>query len=327
MRAIEIEKAGGPEVMKLGQRPIPKPQRGEVLIQVAAAGINRPDVGQRRGLYPPPPGASDVLGLEVAGTVTALGEDVNAWKIGDAVCALVSGGGYAEYCTAPQGQCLPKPSNLSFIEAASLPETFFTVWANLFGPSGLKPGDSVLVQGGSSGIGVTAIQLARAFDHQVFATAGNREKCVACEKLGARAIDYKSEDFVAVIKKETAERGVDVILDMVGGDYVARELALLAPDGRLIMLAFLGGAEAAINLGVVVFKRLILTGSALRPRSIEFKAAIAKTLREKVWPLLESGIVRPVVFKTFPLENASQAHELMESSRHIGKIVLQVAHE
>jgi NADPH2:quinone reductase len=324
MRSIEIATPGGPEVMRIGQRPTPVPKHGEVLIKVAAAGINRPDVGQRRGLYPPPPGASDVLGLEVAGVITSLGDGAAKWKIGDAVCALTSGGGYAEYCTAPEGQCLPKPSKLSFIEAASLPETYFTVWANLFGPAGLKPGDSVLVQGGSSGIGVAAIQLARAFNHQVFATAGSDEKCAACEKLGARAINYKREDFAEVVKNETGGRGVDVILDMVGGDYVARELGALAADGRLLMLAFLGGAEATINLSSLVFRRLILTGSALRPRSIAFKADIARNLYEKVWPLLESGSVRPVIYRTFPLEQAAQAHQLMESSQHIGKIVLSV---
>jgi NADPH2:quinone reductase len=252
---------------------------------------------------------------------------VQEWKIGDAVCALISGGGYAEYCTAPQGQCLPKPKNLSFIEAASLPETFFTVWANLFGPSGVKSRDTVLVQGGSSGIGVTAIQLARAFGSEVFATAGSAEKCAACEKLGARAINYRTEDFVAVIKRETSGRGVDVVLDMVGGDYVERELGLLAPDGRLIMLAFLGGADATINLSALIFRRLLITGSALRPRSIEFKAGIARGLRDMVWPLLESGRVKPVIYRTFPLQEAPQAHALMESSRHIGKIVLIVAPE
>jgi NADPH:quinone reductase len=324
MRAIEIEKSGGPEVMKIGRRPTPKPQRGEVLIQVAAAGINRPDVGQRRGLYPPPPGASDVLGLEVSGTVAALGEDVTAWKIGDAVCALVSGGGYAEYCTAPQGQCLPKPSNLSFIEAASLPETFFTVWANLFGPSGLRPGDSVLVQGGSSGIGVTAIQLARAFNHQVFATAGNSEKCIACEKLGARAIDYKSEDFVAVIKKETAERGVDVILDMVGGDYAERNYHAAAIDGRVVQIALLGGPKATVNFAKLMMKRLHHTGSTLRPRTNADKAAMVAAIEAKVMPLLRDGRVKPLMDSTFPLERAADAHRRMETSEHIGKIVLAV---
>ena len=325
MRTIEVPQHGGPEVMVVGQRPVPDARRGEVLIQVAAAGVNRPDIGQRRGLYPPPPGASDVLGLEVAGTVVALGDGVDQWKVGDAVCALVAGGGYAEYCVAPASQCLPRPGNLSFVEAASLPETFFTVWSNLFGPAGLRPGDCALIQGGSSGIGVTAIQLARAFGHQVFATAGSPEKCAACEKLGARAINYRTEDFVEVIRRETGQRGVDVILDMVGGDYVPRELGILATDGRLIMLAFLGGATASIDLGTVIFKRVLLTGSALRPRSIEFKAHVAQSLRERVWPLLERGLVRTVIDSTFPLEQAPAAHQLMESSRHIGKIVLTVS--
>jgi len=325
MRVIEVPQPGGPDAMLPGRRSIPTPKPGEVLIKVAAAGVNRPDIGQRRGLYPPPPGASDLLGLEVAGTVAALGDGTADWQIGEAVCALTSGGGYAEYCVAPAGQCLPKPSNLSFAEAAALPENYFTVWSNLFGPAGIKPGESLLVQGGSSGIGVAAIQLARAFQHEVFATAGSAEKCSACEKLGAVAIDYRQQDFTDVIRRATEGRGVDVILDMVGGDYVARELALLAADGRLIMLAFLGGANATIPLGDIVFKRLLLTGSALRPRSIEFKARIAQELRQQVWPLIESGSIRALIDSTFPLDQAPAAHALMESSRHIGKIVLTMA--
>lgn len=322
MIAVEISRPGGPEVLVPATRPMPQPRPGEVVIQVAAAGVNRPDVGQRKGLYPIPPGASDLPGLEVAGTIAALGNGVDWLALGDPVCALTPGGGYAQYCATPAAQCLPIPKGLSFVEAASLPETFFTVWSNLFGPFGLKSGETLLVQGGSSGIGVTAIQLARAFGHTVFATAGSAGKCAACEGLGARAINYKLEDFAEVVKQGTGGRGVDVILDMVGGDYVARELGLLAPDGRLVMLAFLGGAAATVNLGEIVYKRLIVTGSALRPRSVEFKAEIARALREKVWPLLEAGTVRPVIHSIFPLAQAGRAHELMESSLHIGKIVL-----
>ncbi len=322
MGVVEITRPGGPEVLVPARRAIAQPSAGEVLIEVAAAGVNRPDLGQRRGAYPPPPGASDLPGLEVAGTVVALGSGVTDLRIGDKVCALTHGGGYAEYCVAPATQCLPIPRGLSMIEAASLPETFFTVWSNLFGPTGLKPGESVLVQGGSSGIGVTAIQLARALGHRVFATAGSAEKCAACERLGAQAINYRTEDFAEVVKQATDGRGVDVILDMVGGDYVARELGLLAPDGRLILLAFLGGAQATLNLSDIVFRRLIVTGSALRPRTIAFKAELARGLRETVWPLIEQGAIRPVIHATFPLEQAVNAHMLMESGQHIGKIVL-----
>lgn len=322
MRAIEITRPGPPEVLVPARRAIAQPADGEVLIQVAAAGVNRPDLAQRRGTYPPPPGASDLPGLEVAGIVVALGSGVTALRIGDSVCALTHGGGYAEYCVAPATQCLPVPRGLSMIEAASLPETFFTVWSNLFGPTGLKPGESVLIQGGSSGIGVTAIQLARALGHRVFATAGSAEKCAACEGLGAHAINYRTEDFVDVVKRATDGRGVDVILDMVGGDYVARELELLAPDGRLVLLAFLGGAQATLNLTAIIFRRLLITGSALRPRTIAFKADLARGLLEKVWPLIEDGSIRPVIHATFALEDAASAHRLMESGQHIGKIVL-----
>ncbi len=324
MNAIEISRPGGPEVLVPVQRPLPELRPGEVLIRVAAAGVNRPDVGQRAGRYNPPPGASDLPGLEVAGTIEAVGEGVTHWKQGDRVCALTPGGGYAEFCAAPASHCLPVPAGLTLVEAASLPETFFTVWSNLFGPFGLKPGESVLVQGGSSGIGVTAIQLARALGHTVFATAGNDAKCQACEALGAQAINYQRQDFVAVVKEATQGRGVDVILDMVGGDYVAREIGVLAPDGRLVLLAFLRGAEAALPLGDIVFKRLVITGSALRPRTVAFKAEIAQQLKEKVWPLIEAGSVRPVIHSTFPFEEAWRAHALMESSQHIGKIVLTV---
>ena len=322
MLAVEITRPGPPEVLVPVRRAIPQPTAGEVLIQVAAAGVNRPDLGQRRGAYSPPAGASDLPGLEVAGTVVALASGVTTLRIGDTVCALTHGGGYAEYCVAPASQCLPVPRGLSLTEAASLPETFFTVWSNLFGSAGLKPGETVLVHGGSSGIGVTAIQLARARGHRVFATAGSVEKCAACAQLGAHAINYRTQDFVEVVRQATDGRGVDVILDMVGGDYVARELGLLAPDGRLILLAFLGGAQAALNLSDIIFRRLLITGSALRPRTIAFKADIARSLLETVWPLIEQGAIRTVIHATFPLEDAAGAHRLMESSQHIGKIVL-----
>ena len=325
MRAVEITTPGEPEVLKLGTRPDPQPQSGEVLIKVAAAGVNRPDVLQRKGNYPVPPGASDIPGLEVAGTITALGKDVSGWKIGDEVCALVAGGGYAELCTAPAAQVLPLPRGLSMIEAASLPETFFTVWSNVFDRAKLASGETLLVQGGSSGIGVTAIQMAKAFGHTVYATAGSADKCAACVRLGAdRAINYKTEDFVAVLKEATGGRGVNVILDMVGGDYVDRELKSLADDGRIVLIAFLGGMKSTVNLNEILRRRLVLTGSTLRPRPIDFKAAIAKNLRDKVWPLLEAKTIKPEIFKTFALADAAEAHTLMESSQHIGKIVLTV---
>ena len=326
MRAIEITAHGKPEVLKPGTRPVPQPQPGEVLVRVAAAGVNRPDVLQRMGLYPVPPGASDIPGLEIAGTVAAVGVGVTAWKPGDALCALVQGGGYAEYCTAPAPQCLPIPKGLSPVEAASLPETFFTVWSNVFDRARLAPGESLLVQGGSSGIGVTAIQMAKAFGHKVLATAGSPQKCAACEELGAdRAINYKTEDFVAVVKEATGGRGVDVVLDMVGGEYVDRELKCLADDGRIVIIAMLGGARSTVSLNEILRRRLVLTGSTLRPRPVEFKGAIARNLREKVWPHIESGRIRPVVFRIFPLDEAAQAHALMETGQHIGKIVLSVA--
>ena len=325
MRAIEITTPGGPEVLRPGQRPVPAPAAGEVLIEVAAAGVNRPDVLQRKGGYAPPPGASDIPGLEVAGTVVKLGPEVKYWKIGDEVCALVTGGGYAEYVAAPAVQCLAVPSGLTLEQAASLPETFFTVWVNVFLRSGLKNDETLLVQGGSSGIGVTAIQMARALGHRVFVTAGSAEKCAACEKLGAtRAINYRSEDFVAVIKDLTAGRGVDVILDMVGGDYVPRELQCLADDGRLSLIAFLGGTKATLDMSEILRRRLTITGSTLRPRPVEFKASVAQALREKVWPLIEAGKIRPVIYKTFALDEAAAAHSLMESSEHVGKIMLNV---
>jgi NADPH2:quinone reductase len=323
MRAIEISTPGGPEVLRPGQRAVAAPAAGEVLIEVVAAGVNRPDVLQRKGGYAPPPGASDIPGLEVAGIVVALGRQVSQWKIGDEVCALVTGGGYAEYVAAPAVQCLPVPKGFTLEQAASLPETFFTVWVNVFERGALKGDETLLVQGGSSGIGVTAIQMARALGHRVFVTAGSAEKCAACEKLGAtRAINYRSEDFVAVIKELTGGRGVDVILDMVGGDYVPRELASLANDGRLSLIAFLGGSKTSLDLGEILRRRLTITGSTLRPRPVEFKASVAQALREKVWPLIEAGKIRPVIYKTFALEEAAAAHSLMESSEHIGKIML-----
>jgi NADPH2:quinone reductase len=325
MRAVEITQPGGPEVLKIGTRPVPKPVAGEVLIKVAAAGVNRPDTMQRAGNYPVPPGASDIPGLELAGSIVALGEGVKYWQVGDTVTALVQGGGYAEYCAAPAPQCLPIPKGMTAVEAASLPETFFTVWSNVVDRAGLKPGESFLVQGGSSGIGVTAIQMVKAFGNKVYATAGNKEKCEACVKLGAdRAINYKTEDFAAVVKEATGGKGVNVILDMVGGDYLDRELKCLADDGRVVIIAFLGGAKATLYLNDILRRRLTVTGSALRPRGIEFKGAIAWHLREKVWPLIESGKIKAVIHKTFPLAEASKAHALMESSAHIGKIVLTV---
>lgn len=326
MRAVEITEHGKPEVLKLGERPVPQPKSGEVLVRVAAAGVNRPDVLQRMGHYPVPPGASDIPGLEIAGEVAAVGEGVGTWNVGDALCALVQGGGYAEYCTAPAPQCLPIPRGLSPVEAASLPETFFTVWSNVFDRARLAPGESFLVQGGSSGIGVAAIQMVKAFGHKVLATAGSPQKCSACEELGAdRAINYRTEDFVAIVKEATGGRGVDVILDMVGGDYVDRELKCLADDGRLVIIAMLGGAKAAVNLNEFLRRRLTLTGSALRPRPVGFKGAIARALREKVWPHIESGAIKAVIYRIFPLAEAARAHSLMESGTHIGKIVLTVA--
>ena len=325
MRAIEITAPGGPEVLRVTQRPVPVPAFNEVLIEVAAAGVNRPDVLQRKGGYPPPPGASDIPGLEVAGTIVVTGAGVNERRSGDRVCALVTGGGYAEYVAAPAPQCLPIPRGLTFIEAAGLPETFFTVWVNVFERAGLKDSETLLIHGGSSGIGVTAIQMARAFGHRVFVTAGSADKCAACEKLGAsRAINYRTEDFVAVVKEVTGGKGVDVILDMVGGDYVPRELACLADDGRLSLIAFLGGTKAMIDMTDILRRRLTITGSTLRARSVEVKGAIAQVLKQKVWPLIEAGEIRPVIYRTFRLEEASAAHALMESSAHVGKIILEV---
>jgi NADPH2:quinone reductase len=325
MNCIEITSFGAPEVLRVASRPRPTPGPGEVLIEVRAAGVNRPDVLQRKGAYPPPPGASDILGLEVAGTVVGLGEGTVTWKHGDRVCALVAGGGYAEYCTAHASNCLPVEPGWSWELAAAIPETFFTVWSNVFDRARLAPGESLLVQGGSSGIGTAAIQLARAFGHRVFATAGSEAKCEACRKLGAeRAINYRTEDFVQVVKDCTAGRGVDVILDMVAGDYVPREVQALADDGRLVLIAFLGGAKATVDFGAVMRRRLSITGSTLRARDVTFKAAIARALHERVWPALQRGAIAPVIHRSFPLAKASEAHAVMESGEHIGKLVLEV---
>jgi putative PIG3 family NAD(P)H quinone oxidoreductase len=326
MTAIEITKPGPPEVLKPATRPMPKPGQGEVLIEVAAAGVNRPDVMQRKGLYPPPPGASDIPGLEIAGRVVAVGPGAGRFRVGDAVTALVAGGGYAEYCAAPELQCLPVPKGFSLEQAAALPETFFTVWHNLFERGQLARGESVLIHGGSSGIGTAAIQLAREFGASpIFATAGTADKCRACERLGAtRAINYKTEDFAAAVKAATGDRGVNVVLDMVAGDYLQRNLDLLAMDGRLVIIAFLHGTKAEIDFSGVLRRRLTITGSGLRPRPVREKGAIADGLRSHVWPLLDSGKVTPQIDKVFALADAAGAHALMESSAHIGKIVLKV---
>ena len=326
MKAVEITSYGAPEVLRLGARPAPTEGAGEVVIRVHASGVNRPDVLQRMGNYPVPPGASDIPGLEVAGVIVS--GDAKAMaaaglKLGDRVCALVAGGGYAELCVAPVGQCLPVPEGLSDIEAASLPETFFTVWSNVFERAHLQPGETLLIQGGSSGIGVTAIQLAKAMGATVLVTAGSDDKCAACVALGAdHAINYKSSDFAEEVKRLTNGHGVNVILDMVAGSYVGREVECLAEDGRLVIIAVQGGIKAEINAGLVLRKRLTITGSTLRPRSVEFKAAIAKALKEKVWPLIASGAIKPVIHSTFAAADAAKAHALMESNSHIGKIVL-----
>src|SRR5438552_11277058 len=323
MTAVEIVKPGKPEVLVPTTRPVPRPAAGELLVRVAAAGVNRPDVLQRKGAYNPPPGTSDIPGLEIAGAVVALGDGVAGWQVGDGVTALVAGGGYAEYCVAPAPQCLPVPRGHDLVRAAALPETFFTVWTNVFERGRLQPGESLLVHGGSSGIGTTAIQLGRAFGSRVFATAGSPEKCAACVKLGAdQAIDYRREDFVAAIQAATGGKGVDVILDMVGGDYISRNLACLAVEGRLVQIAFLSGSKQEIDILPLMMKRLTLTGSTLRPRTVAQKGAIAAALKTRVWPLLEAGTVAPVIHATFPLAQAAEAHRLMESSAHIGKIVL-----
>ncbi len=323
MRAVEIVKPGGPEVLKAVERALPTPKANEILVKVAAAGVNRPDVLQRTGNYAVPPDASDLPGLEIAGEVVACGATVKRWKVGDKICALAHGGGYAEYCVVPEVQALPVPKGLSMAEAASLPETFFTVWSNVYDRAGLQPGEMLLVHGGSSGIGVTAIQLASAMGNRVIATAGSDEKCAACVQLGAvKAINYRTQDFEAEVKAATGGKGVDVILDMVGGDYVPKELKCLADEGRLVFIAFLRGPKTELDINEVMRRRLKLTGSTLRPRPIEFKGKIAASLREKVWPLIEAGKIKPVIYKTFKLEQAADAHRLMESSAHIGKLVL-----
>ena len=326
MRCIEIRSPGGPEVLQPVDREDPVPGPGEVLIRVEAAGVNRPDVLQRRGRYPVPPDASDIPGLEVAGTVAALGDGVQSWRVGDRVCALVAGGGYATLCVAPAAQCLPVPAPLDFISAAAVPETFFTVWTNVFDRGRLQAGESALFHGGSSGIGTTAIQLAVARGARAFVTAGSDEKCRACEDLGAEhAINYRTDDFVEVVKRLTGGRGVDLVLDIVGGDYFARNIAALATGGRLVEIGMMGGGmSATIDLGDVLRRRLTITGSTLRPRSVEEKGAIAADLRREVWPLIEEGRVKPVVYRTFPLDEAAAAHQMMESSEHVGKIVLVV---
>ncbi len=323
MTCIEISGPGGPEVLRPATRPVPVPGAGEVLVRVAAAGINGPDIYQRQGTYPPPPGASDIPGLEIAGTVVAAGESVAGWKVGDAVCALTVGGGYAEYCTAPAPQCLPVPAGLDLVEAAALPETFFTVWTNVFDRAGLRAGETVLVHGGAGGIGTTAIQMASRLGSRVFATEGGADRCRVCEDLGAdRAIDYETEDFVTVVKEATAGKGVDVILDIVGGDYVGRNIACLTRDGRLVNIAFRRGSRVEIDLMPVMLKRLTITGSTLRVQPVARKAEIAGALKERVWPLIEAGTIRPVIHVRLPLAAAAQGHRLMEGAKHVGKIML-----
>ncbi len=323
MTYIDLPEFGGPEVLVPARGPVPHPGADEVLIRVVAAGVNRPDVLQRRGGYDPPPGASPVPGLEVAGTIVEIGAGVRDWRDGDAVCALVAGGGYAEYCVAPSPQCLPLPRGLSPVEAAGLPETVFTVWTNVFQRGRLREGETFLVHGGSSGIGTTAIQLAHAFGARVFTTVGSAEKARYCEQLGAeRAINYREEDFVAVLAELTGGSGVDLILDMVGGSYIARNIEALAVEGRLVQIAFLESNTVELNFTPIIIKRLTITGSTLRPRTVAQKGAIADELRQQVWPLIETGRVRPIIHATFPLAEAAAAHRLMESSTHIGKIVL-----
>jgi putative PIG3 family NAD(P)H quinone oxidoreductase len=323
MRAVEIARPGGPEVLVPTRRPVPVPGPGEILIEVHAAGVNRPDVHQREGNYPPPPGASDLPGLEVAGTVAMRGESASRFALGAEVCALVAGGGYAEYCAVPEVQALPVPRSLTLVEAAAVPETFFTVWTNVFDRGKLAAGESILVQGGSGGIGTTAIQLASARGARVFATAGGPEKCRTCEELGAeRAIDHRIEAYDEVVREATNGRGVDVVLDILGGPHLERHLAILAPEGRLVLVSLLEGREAPIDLWTIMAKRLTVTGSTLRPRSPAEKGAIARALEAEVWPLIESGRVRPRIDTTFPLEEAADAHRRLESRSHVGKIVL-----
>jgi NADPH:quinone reductase len=323
MIAIAISSPGGPEVLQPRPHPVPGVSAGDVLIRVAAAGVNRPDLLQRQGKYAPPPGAPDTPGLEVAGTLVAIGASVAGWTVGDHVCALVAGGGYAEYCVAPAVQCLPVPRGFSMVEAAAIPETFFTVWTNVFDRGRLQAGETILIHGGASGIGTTAVMLARAFGATVYATAGTPEKCAACERLGAtRAINYRTEDFLEVVRAATAGAGVDLVLDMVGGDYVSRNLEVLAVEGRLVQIAFLRGGRVEVNLAPLMQKRLTFTGSTLRPRTPQEKGAIARALHQHVWPRFERGELRPVIHATFPLERASDAHAMLEAGEHVGKIVL-----
>ena len=323
MTAIEVSQPGKPEVLVPARRPVPDPALGEIRIAVQAAGVNRPDVLQRLGKYNPPPGISDIPGLEVAGTVDALGEGVEGWAVGDPVCALLAGGGYAEFSVVPAAQCLPIPAGLSMAEAAALPETVFTVWSNVFERGALQPGEALLVHGGTSGIGTTAIQLGAAFGARVFATARGPEKCAACVRLGAeRAIDYGTEDFVAVVREATGGAGVNVVLDIVGGDYVARSIDALAVEGRYVCIGFVRGATATVNFFPVMTKRLVLTGSTLRARPVAYKRAVAEQLKARVWPLIAEGRIKPVVHQVFPLERAADAHRLMESNQHVGKLVL-----
>ncbi|MEO5701968.1 MAG: NAD(P)H-quinone oxidoreductase [Casimicrobiaceae bacterium] len=325
MRTIEVTKPGPPGVLVAGETRVPEVKPGEVLIAVQYAGVNRPDCIQRSGAYPPPPDASPILGLEVAGTIAAVADDVQQWRVGDAVCALVPGGGYAEYCTTPAGFCLPAPEGLSMLEAGSLPENFFTVWHNVFERGGLKPGESFLVHGGSSGIGLTAIQLAKAFGATVYTTVGNDEKARACRELGAdHVINYRETDFAKEMARLTDKKGVNLILDMVGGDYIEKNLKCLALEGRLVIIAFLKGGQVEVDWRFIMMKRLTVTGSTLRASPTARKVGIAKALRDKVWPLFPAGKVKPVIYKVFPLAEAAAAHALMESSEHIGKIMLEV---
>ncbi len=325
MRHIDHRPGGGPECLRMAEGPVPEPGPHDVLVRVAYAGINRPDVFQRSGSYPPPADASPLLGLEISGEIVALGADVSGWKVGDQVCALTPGGGYAEYCVAPAEHCLPVPAGLSLLEAAALPETYFTVWSNVFERGALQPGEAFLVHGGSSGIGLTAIQLAKQFGGTVYTTVGSSEKADACRRAGAdRVINYHEEDFVEVLKQATDGNGVNVILDMVGGDYIPRNIKSLAVEGRLVQIAFLKGSRVELDTAPIMRKRLTFTGSTLRPRSRAEKADIAQALQDKVWPLLDQGLCHPVIHATFPLEEAAEAHRLMESSKHIGKIMLEV---
>lgn len=325
MTVIEIRAPGAPEMLQPAQRPVPEPQPHEVLIKVSVAGVNRPDCLQRQGNYAPPPDASDLPGLEVAGTVAALGSEVKQWRVGDQVCALTHGGGYAEYCATPAGQCLPIPQGFSLEQAAALPETYFTVWTNVFERGRLTSGETLLVHGGASGIGTTAIQLAKAFDARVIATAGSDRKLAVCRELGAdRVVNYRTEDFVDAVRDFTEGRGADVILDMVGGDYIVRDLKALAIDGRLVLIAFLRGSKVELNLAPLMVRRQTITGSTLRPQSVTAKATIARALHDKVWPLLESGKVKPVIDRVFPLSEAAQAHTMMEANENIGKLLLRI---